>query len=266
MRDYYEDYDDEDEETGRTIFHIVVKRVIPILVCGIVAFNSFTIIETGERGVVLRLGEYKYNLNEGFNFKFPFIDKVVKLQVRDISYNSEVEVSSSDIQTIKIASSLVYSLDTNKVGDIYRQYGNNIESIIIKPTVAEVINATIAQYPIEDFISKRDEISNKIASAIKARLSDNGIIIKSFLITDHNFSDEYDKAIEQKKIAEQAAITAEYNKQKAQLDSEANKYRNEGLSKYVLMEKFLDKWNGVMPRVITGDSNLSTMITLDNDK
>ena len=48
--------------------------------------------------------------------------------------------------------------------------------------------------------------------------------------------------------------------------AEANKYRNEGLSKYVLMEKFLDKWNGVMPRVITGDSNLSTMITLDNDK
>ena len=86
------------------------------------------------------------------------------------------------------------------------------------------------------------------------------------MITDHNFSEEYDKAIEQKKIAEQAAITAEYNKQKAQLDSEANKYRNEGLSKYVLMEKFLDKWDGVMPRVITGDSNLSTMITLDNDK
>lgn len=265
MRDDYEDYDD-DESVSRWVGHIVLKRVLPILACGIVAFNSFTIIETGERGVVLRLGEYKYNLNEGFNFKFPFIDKVVKLQVRDISYNSEVEVSSSDIQTIKIASSLVYSLDTNKVGDIYRQYGNNIESIIIKPTVAEVINATIAQYPIEDFISKRDEISNKIASAIKDRLSDNGIIIKSFLITDHNFSDEYDKAIEQKKIAEQAAITAEYNKQKAQLDSEANKYRNEGLSKYVLMEKFLDKWNVVMPRVITGDSNLSTMITLDNDK
>lgn len=137
----YEDYDD-DESVSRWVGHIVLKRVLPILACGIVAFNSFTIIETGERGVVLRLGEYKYNLNEGFNLKFPFIDKVYKLQVRDISYNSEVEVSSSDIQTIKIASSLVYSLDTNKVGDIYRQYGNNIESIIIKPTVAEVINAT----------------------------------------------------------------------------------------------------------------------------
>ena len=38
-------YDYEDEKTGRKIFHIVVKRIIPILACGIVAFNSFTIIE-----------------------------------------------------------------------------------------------------------------------------------------------------------------------------------------------------------------------------
>ena len=33
----YEDYDDADEKTGRKIFHIVVKRVLPILACGIVA-------------------------------------------------------------------------------------------------------------------------------------------------------------------------------------------------------------------------------------
>lgn len=254
------------ESEKRITPFFIIKGIIFVVFVAVVLFGSFTIIDTGERGVVLRLGEYKYNLNEGLHFKFPFIDRVYKLQVRDISYNSDVEVSSSDIQTIKISSSLVYSLDTNKVGDIYRQYGNNIESIIIKPTVAEVINATIAQYPIEDFISKRDEISKRIADSIKTRLSDSGIIVKSFLITDHNFSDDYDKAIEQKKIAEQAAITAEYNKQKAQLDSEANKYRNEGLSKYVLMEKFLDKWDGKMPKVITGDSSMSMILNPDSDK
>lgn len=223
--------------------------------------GCFSIIETGERGVVLRFGEYKYTMNEGLNFKAPFIDSVYKLQVRDRSYNSDVEVSSKDMQTIKISSALVYSLDTQKVGDIYRRYGNNIESTIIKPTVAEIINSTIAQYPIEEFVSKRDEISQKIMSTLKTRMSDIGIDIKSFLITNHDFSDDYNKAIEQKKIAEQAAITAEYNKQKAQLDSEANKYRQEGLSKYVLMEKFLDKWDGHMPKVLTsGDSNMSMIL------
>ena len=84
MRDDYEDYD-EDEAISRWIFHIILKRVLPILACGIVAFNSFTIIETGERGVVLRLGEYKYNLNEGFNFKFPFIDKGCKTGISGVT-------------------------------------------------------------------------------------------------------------------------------------------------------------------------------------
>ena len=229
----------------------IAKIVSGIIIAFIAIMSSFSIIETGERGVVLRLGEYKYTMNEGLNFKAPFIDSVYKMQIRDRSYNSDVEVSSKDMQTIKISSSLVYSLDSQKVGDIYRRYGNNIESTIIKPTVAEVINATIAQYPIEEFVSKRDEISKRIMGTIQTRLSDIGIDIKSFLITNHDFSDDYNKAIEQKKIAEQAAITAEYNKQKAQLDSEANKYRNEGLSKYVLMEKFLDKWDGHMPKVLT---------------
>lgn len=245
----------------------IAKIVSGVFIAFIAIMSSFSIIETGERGVVLRLGEYKYTMNEGLNFKAPFIDSVYKMQIRDKSYNSDVEVSSKDMQTIKISSSLVYSLDSQKVGDIYRRYGNNIESTIIKPTVAEVINATIAQYPIEEFVSKRDEISKKIMGTIRTRLSDIGIDIKSFLITNHDFSDDYNKAIEQKKIAEQAAITAEYNKQKAQLDSEANKYRNEGLSKYVLMEKFLDKWDGHMPKVLTGnDSNMSMILNTEDTK
>lgn len=245
----------------------IAKIVSGIIIAFIAIMSSFSIIETGERGVVLRLGEYKYTMNEGLNFKAPFIDSVYKMQIRDRSYNSDVEVSSKDMQTIKISSSLVYSLDSQKVGDIYRRYGNNIESTIIKPTVAEVINATIAQYPIEEFVSKRDEISKRIMGTIQTRLSDIGINIKSFLITNHDFSDDYNKAIEQKKIAEQAAITAEYNKQKAQLDSEANKYRNEGLSKYVLMEKFLDKWDGHMPKVLTGsDGNMSMILNTEDTK
>lgn len=245
----------------------IAKIVSGVFIAFIALMSCFSIIETGERGVVLRLGEYKYTMNEGLNFKAPFIDSVYKMQIRDRSYNSDVEVSSKDMQTIKISSSLVYSLDSQKVGDIYRRYGNNIESTIIKPTVAEVINATIAQYPIEEFVSKRDEISKKIMGTIQTRLSDIGIDIKSFLITNHDFSDDYNKAIEQKKIAEQAAITAEYNKQKAQLDSEANKYRNEGLSKYVLMEKFLDKWDGHMPKVLTGsDGNMSMILNTEDTK
>ena len=245
----------------------IAKIVSGVFIAFIAIMSSFSIIETGERGGVLRLGEYKYTMNEGLNFKAPFIDSVYKMQIRDRSYNSDVEVSSKDMQTIKISSSLVYSLDSQKVGDIYRRYGNNIESTIIKPTVAEVINATIAQYPIEEFVSKRDEISKRIMGTIQTRLSDIGIDIKSFLITNHDFSDDYNKAIEQKKIAEQAAITAEYNKQKAQLDSEANKYRNEGLSKYVLMEKFLDKWDGHMPKVLTGnDGNMSMILNTEYTK
>ena len=36
-------------------------------------------LQTGEKGVVLRLGRYAETMSEGLNFKIPVVDKVVKL-------------------------------------------------------------------------------------------------------------------------------------------------------------------------------------------
>ena len=137
---------------------------ISIMAILVLSFSSscFSVIETGERGVVLRLGKYSGTLEEGLNIKFPLIDRVVKLPVRDTKYAAKLEVSSSDMQTISVEESLVYSLNTKDVGGIYQKYGNKYEEILIKPTLAEITNSVIAAYPIEQFVEKRSEISDKI--------------------------------------------------------------------------------------------------------
>ena len=217
-----------------------------------IALGSWTIIETGEKGVVLRLGKYSETMSEGLNFKIPVVDKVVKLNIRDVNLGVATEVSSGDMQTIKVKTSLIYALDPNSVGNIYQKYNVNYENILIKPLLLESINSVVANYPIESFVEKRAEISERIKDTFIAKAGHDGILVKSLMITEHDFSDEFNKAIEDKKIAEQGALKAKYDLERVTLEAKAQMEKQKSLNQMVLQEKAIDKWDGKLPQYYSG--------------
>jgi len=234
-------------------------KIIPLVVVGWMVFSVVssggTIIDTGERGVVLRLGKLvEQPLDEGFHVVIPMIDHVIKMSTRDNPSSIETEVSSADMQTIKVKMTLIYALDPNQVGSVYQKYRTNIDTILIKPTLLEITNSVIANYPIEQFVEKRSEISQKISDAFVAKTKNTGIVVKSLLITEHDFSDEYNKAIEGKKVAEQRSLQAKYDLERVKLEAEAQRQKQQSLSPMVLQEKAIDKWDGKLPQYYSGDA------------
>lgn len=241
-----------------------MKKIAALLVLVVfiltIGSGCFTIIDTGERGVVLRLGEFKYVMNEGFNFKLPFVDRVIKMSVRDVTYNAKHEVSSKDMQTVQVETTLIYTLEPDKLGNIYKTYGVNFENVLIKPTMSEIVNTIVAEYNIESFVEKRAEISKKISDSFILKIQNSGINVKSLLITNHDFSDEYNKAIEAKKVAEQGALKAKYDLEKTKLDAEAQTLKQKSLNEMVLQEKAIDKWDGKLPTYMGDGRNLPFII------
>ncbi|MDL2312049.1 prohibitin family protein [Bacteroidales bacterium OttesenSCG-928-B11] len=240
-----------------------MKKTTTYIILGVIAFfiiiiaaASFYTIDTGERGVVLRFGRLTGIADEGLNVKVPFIDHVEKMSVRDNKLTVKTEVSSSDIQTIAVEVGLVYSLDQNKVDQIYQTYGKNIEATLVLPTLSEKINAVIAEYPIEAFVEKRAEISSRINTAFANQVAGSGIVVRSLLITNHDFSDEFNKAIEDKKIAEQGALTAKFTLERMKLEAEAQMIKQASLSSMVLQEMAINKWDGKMPQYYSGNGQL----------
>ena len=234
-------------------------KLIPILVAGWMAFSVIssgaTIIDTGERGVVLRLGKLvEQPLEEGLHIGIPVIDQVIKMSTRDNPSSIETEVSSADMQTIKVKMTLIYALEPNSVGTVYQKYRTNIDKILVKPTLLEITNSVIANYPIEQFVEKRSEISQRISDAFVAKTKNTGIMVKSLLITEHDFSDEYNKAIEGKKVAEQRSLQAKYDLERVKLEAEAQRQKQQSLSPMVLQEKAIDKWDGKLPQYYSGDN------------
>ncbi len=231
----------------------IVGWAIVAVLAIVLIFSSFYTIDAGERGVILRFGKIVSVADEGLNAKIPFVDKVNKMSVRDRNLTLSTEASSSDIQSIAVDVALVYSLNDAEVAHIYQTYRNDIERILITPTLSEKINAIIAEYPIESFIEKRAEISNKISSAFTNQVKGAGITVKSLLITNHDFSDEFNKAIEAKKVAEQNALRAKFTLEQKRLEAEAQKIKQASLSPMVLQEMAINKWDGKLPTYFSGE-------------
>ena len=72
------------------------------------------------------------------------------------------------------------------------------------------------------------------------------------MITEHDFSDEFNKAIEDKKIAEQGALKAKYDLERVTLEAKAQMEKQKSLNQMVLQEKAIDKWDGKLPQYYSG--------------
>lgn len=248
-----------------------------LLIAGILFSNCFT-VDTGEVAIISTFGKVERVETEGLNFKIPFIQSKEFMEVREKTYyfgkaeeiNTSLEVSTKDMQTITIELALQASIIDPEI--LYRAFKNNHEARFILPRTREIVQATISKYTIEDFVSKRTEISKIIFEDLKDDFKQYGIAASNISIVNHDFSDEYERAIEQKKVAEQAVERAraeqeklaveaenkvklaEYALREKELQAKANAIESNSLTPQLLKKMAIEKWNGELPKV-QGQSN-----------
>ena len=225
--------------------------------------NIYT-IKTGEVGIVTRFGKVVRQAGEGINVKTPFIESVTKIEVRDNTISGQYEVSSKDMQTVKTNISVQYRI--NDPLNIFKRFRNQYKERLLEPRIAEVVQAATSAYTIEELVSKRQELSQKIYLTLREDLKEFGVQVVKISITNHDFSDEYEKAIEAKKAAEQEAQkveiennqkikTAEANLKVKELEARANSVLTQSLTKEVLQKQWIEKWDGKLPQYQGGNAN-----------
>ena len=79
-------------------------------------------------------------------------------------------------------------------------------------------------------------------------------MVKSLLIVNHDFSDEFNKSIEEKKVAEQRSLTAKFTLERMKLEAEAQKIKQLSLSPLVIQEMAINKWDGKLPSYYSGNN------------
>lgn len=252
----------------------------------IIGFNSYTVINPGQAGVLSILGQAQEEaLLEGIHFKPPIISKVDVYDVTVQKYEVPAQSATKDLQDLNASFAINFRLDPVEVVGIRRKQGtlSNVVAKVISPQTQESFKVAAARKTAEEAITKRDELKRDFDIALNKRLEKYGIIVLDTSVVDLNFTKAFAQAVEDKQIAEQSAQRAVYiareAEQKAQADINRAKGRAEAQrlladtlraqgGSLVLQKEAIEAWRqggSQMPNVLVmGGDNKSSVPFLFN--
>lgn len=260
----------------------VVAICIVCVLLVILLISSFTVVPAGNTGVVITLGKVSNtSFGEGFHLKVPFLQSVENMSNKIQVYETPATAVSKDLQTVNSSIAVNYRLVSDKAADMYQSVGTEYQTILIAPAVQECMKSATAKYTAEQLITERQAVGDEVKSSLDSKLNAYGIYIEKFNIVNFDFSAEFNNAIEAKQVAEQnllkteteqkqaitiaeaqaqqKVIAAEANANailaEAEAQAEANRLIEASLSEKVIAYEQISKWDGVMPKVVSGDGN-----------
>lgn len=197
------------------------------LVMTILVPPSFHQVEAGQVAVVKSLGKVVGTRMPGTYFDFYMVNSytyfdttIQKLDVETVSY-------SSDAQTMDIQMTIQYKIDPLKAENILTEY-INMKSLAqrIEKVADDNVKTVLSQYTAMKIIETRASISPEVEQVIRNEVDDKYYVtVTAVNLTNIDFTDEFEKSVENKVIAEQekeAAITkAEQELEVAKLTAQA---------------------------------------------
>lgn len=258
-------------ETKTKVIIGVLSAIILIIIT--IFFSSITTIPTGYVGVKTKFGQVQQTMiQEGLNFKTPFVEKIVRIDCRIQKCEYTMEASSKDLQKISnIKIAVNYNVDKAKANELYQEIGEDFKGIIVEPAIYESVKQGMSRYTAEELVTKRSEVANMIMKLLVNKLETKGIKITALNIIDLSFSKEFDDAIEKKQITEQQTQQAKNELEKAKIENkkkienakaeaEVMKQQNQQITDKTLklkelevQEEMIKKWNGTLPTTISDD-------------
>lgn len=284
----------------------LARILTPLLVLLVIAFaliGSMTVVvESGHVGVIRTLGAVQpVALKEGFHFKKPFVDQIEQVDIRLTASQEKATAASKDLQTVTTQVTTQYSLNGELAPQIYQKIGTlpKVSTSLVQPAIQECVKSVTAKFTAEELVTKREFVKQQIQEALTNFLNNtlrekdliNSLNIANLAITDFNFSEEFNRAIEAKVKAEQMALQAKNEKlmrvtqaeaaaEERKLAASAEAFSTEVQSKAradairreaealqqspeIIQLRSIEKWDGVLPRITT--SGVLPFLNLDKE-
>ncbi|QDP60391.1 MAG: putative band 7 family protein [Prokaryotic dsDNA virus sp.] len=188
-----------------------------LLVAGL---SSFYVLEEYERGVVTRLGNVSHVATPGLNWKVPFVDSVHVADTRVESFSRNQSVGTKDGQAFEnVNFTFTHKIltDSDSILKLYEQFGPNFdyEGRVLSALALDRAKAVVGQYPMEEFMPKREEIRMKAFNAVREAAEQYGVTVQEVQLADVQFSSKYKARLEQVAAARARAEEAKQQEREA---------------------------------------------------
>lgn len=217
----------EKNAKNKKIAQISTISLCVSFICTFLIPSSFHQVEAGQVAVMKSLGKIVGTRMPGTYFDFCLTSKYIyfdtTVQKLDINTNSY----SSDAQTMNIQMTVQYRIDPSKAESILTEY-SNMSSLAqrIEKVADDNVKSILSKYTAMKIIETRSMISPEVEQTIKKAVGNRYYVqVTAVNLTNIDFTDEFEKAVEDKVVAEQqkeAAITkAEQELEVAKLTAQA---------------------------------------------
>ena len=239
-------------------------------------------VPAGHKGVEMHFGAVQNNvLSEGIHLRLPIRDSFEMIEIREQKVEAICTAVSKDVQKAHSKIAVVYKIDPATVNKLFKEVGLSYNDKIVAPAIQECVKAITAKYSAEDLVLKRELVSQEMKNLLQSKLNAYKMTITMFNVTDFDFSDEFNIAIERKQTAQQNALTANNDlerikaeaKQKveqARAEAESLRVQKEQITPEMLklreieaMNRAVDKWDGKLPGTIMGGNGAVPFINMN---
>lgn len=186
---------------------------------------SFHTIDSGEIAVVKEMGKIIDTREAGTHFDFWMVRTYDKYDTKVRQLDITTQSYSNDKQTMDVTMTVQYQVKPDAVKEIAKTYGGltalegKIQSIAVERT-----KAVLSSYTADKIIMERATVSSAVSTEIENTVGDNyHVDITMVALTNIDFSDAYEQAVEAKMVAEQAKLQKDYENQAAEAAAETAK-------------------------------------------
>ncbi|NIN53205.1 MAG: hypothetical protein GTO23_08640 [Nitrososphaeria archaeon] len=190
----------------------------------VIIFSLTMIVSVGVGHAVLLVDPIARSISEPilgptFAIKAPWVSTVNVYYATD-SYEATVPCFSSDQLEMQIEVLVRWSLDSNKIRDLFNNYPNmNYKKTAIQSVLEETIRLITKNYTALQTIEfrnvVRDEIEATIIEELRTEPSLTGALMSlEFDLKNIGYPEKYTSAIEDKLVAEQQKIQADFERER----------------------------------------------------
>jgi len=242
------------------------KTMLLAVSLSIIGSGCAEIVQTGERGIKTTFGKVvSESLTEGIYFYMPFTSNIVTMDTKTIRLESKTSCYTKDLQQGEFAYVVNFSPNRTLVHKIYTDVGKDWVGKIVPQTIEGSLKNTVGKWNAVDLIENRNKATEQAKADILEALKERDINLESFAITGIDYTDVFERSVEDKVVAIQRAVESENKtkqieeeaKQKviaAKAEAESMRIRAQALTqnKSLVDYEAVQKWNGVLPQYSMG--------------
>jgi regulator of protease activity HflC (stomatin/prohibitin superfamily) len=174
--------------------------LVPLVIILMVLLpQAIRILREYERGVVFRLGKLVGAKGPGLVFLIPFVDRLVKIDLRVVTIDvSKQEVMTKDNVPATVDAVVYFRVEDPIAAVIKVENFWKATSLIAQTTLRSVLG----QAPLDDLLSQRDVINQKLQEIIDRQTGPWGIKVTAVEIREVSLPDSMKRAMAKQAEAE----------------------------------------------------------------